>query len=181
MNSYQIRYFLKSLNLKVHTGVYAIDQLRYIVIQPLAIVFNNMPSSSVGMHWCAIIKKSKQSRIIFFDSLGLHPSFYGKEVMELIERLGGHFLYHNTNIQGFNTNTCGQHCCFYITKLFSNQTEKAMLKVYSRILSKNDRLVRNFMRKFSFPRFSKCLKRCLRDPFANICFQKSRKCFSFSN
>lgn len=40
MNSFQIRYYLETLRLNVHTGVYAINQLQFISAKSFAIVVN---------------------------------------------------------------------------------------------------------------------------------------------
>lgn len=179
MNSYQIRYYLKLINLPVHTGVYAMDQLKFISKKSFAIVFNNMKSTSSGMHWCCLVKKPNQKYIDFFDSLGMPIEFYDKELLLFVKRIGGCVNYYTNNIQSFSNITCGQHCCYFITKRFQGYSFKQLISMYNKDPEINDEYVKKIISKVKFPKFTKCLKKCLKDPFANICFQKSKKCYHF--
>src|SRR5579862_8437268 len=98
MNSYQLRYYLNTLGSGVHTGVYAIDQLQYVKAKHFAIIFNNMDSSSNGMHWCCLVKLPNQKSIDFFDSLGMKVKFYGKQLEIFIKQHGGIVKYCSKNM-----------------------------------------------------------------------------------
>jgi hypothetical protein len=179
MNSYELRYYLRGLKLKTYVGVYAIDQLKYIKASHFAIIFNNMPSSTVGMHWCAIIKKQGKKKLDFFDSLGKDITYYGDEVYDFISRHCTEINYLTKNVQNFHSNTCGKHCCFFITKRYNGLSFKNLMRLYSNNTKQNDKMVISYMKHIKIPKFSQCTRRCFKDPFVNVCFQKSNSYYHF--
>lgn len=137
-----------------------------------------MNSNSTGMHWFCLIKRQKTADIDFFDSLGMPSSFYGKELELFLKQNGARINYHDKNVQNFKSTTCGQHCCFFISKRFKGFSFKHILNLYSNNTNKNDAMVRKVINLKKFPKFT-CKSRCYNNIFTNICFQKSRRCYNF--
>src|SRR5581483_12147469 len=175
MNSYEIRYFLKTLQLNVYTGVYAIDQLKYVKATSFAIVVNNMPSSSEGMHWFCLVRKKNQKGVDFFDSLALPIEFYGNELTIFLSQFEG-LNYYATRVQSFRSSKCGHHCCFFIAHRFHGLRYINVLKLYTNSVNLNDRMVHNFIKEIDFPKFSQCKTICMKNVFPNVCFQSSKQC-----
>ena len=178
MNSFQIRYYLKRMNYNIHTGAYAIDQIKHIKAKTFAIVVNNMPSSSGGIHWFALFKPSETSRIELFDSLALPVETYYPELKDFFEANGKRFVRCIRRVQSLRSNKCGFHSCYFLKNRLNGKSYKDVLKSYSKSYNYNDKLVSKRIN-VKFLKFSRCTKMCLKDPFVNVCFQRSKACYHF--
>lgn len=101
-------------------GVFARDELihhrcrgRY----PRLHVVNTDESTGKGRHWIAYIL-IRPHIVKVFDSYGLHPRVYGKDLWHYLERVckGGNLYVHPYRYQSINTIVCGYYTLFFICK-----------------------------------------------------------------
>ena len=92
-------------------GVFPFDVQPIITCYPASLVFNTDPYGKNGQHWVAIyVDENKNSE--FFDSFGLSPAAYGLD--KYLEKLSKNYFYNQQQLQGFDSNTCGYYCIFFI-------------------------------------------------------------------
>src|ERR1700744_4503955 len=82
MNSTELRNILNiSVPSSYQAGVLACDQLNLVHQQKFAIILNTDASTTPGLHWLGVFKKSAESPVVeFFDSFGLPTNFYDKQI-----------------------------------------------------------------------------------------------------
>jgi hypothetical protein len=96
-------------------------------------VLNNMCDQSPGMHWIGLYVTNK--RIELFDSYGLGPMIY-----TFVPR-NKTILYNTTQIQGPNSNSCGQFVCAFLINRVHGITMKQFLSSFTNNWGYNDHLV----------------------------------------
>ena len=124
-------------------GVYPLDRLPRRKLKSLhaIVVFNSVPSTSPGMHWCCMYIK-ENSVLQFFDSYGMEPKFYGEHILCFIKRNSVSIEYSNLKVQEYNSVQCGKFVLFFA---FWRSRSVPMQRIMN-ILSKNgDKTVKCFM------------------------------------
>ena len=103
MNSLQLQKALTHIKARTF-GVFAADQIPFVLEKPCAIVANMDESNKPGTHWIAI-HIDEHGYGVFFDSYGLAPA-----VSHHIDRLQRNCSFYTWNIQqlqDLNSIVCG--------------------------------------------------------------------------
>ena len=105
-------------------------------------IVNTDPDTKPGEHWLAVYY-TKYNQFNFFDSYGLSPSTYGFD--------NGVFSQHNKRcVQAAVSDTCGQHCIYYLVNRFRGNTDPYSAFPMSTPKADLDSSVRSFVE--SLPR-----------------------------
>lgn len=136
---------------RVFGGIYAYDQLPNIkkTKSDTAIIINSSPSTSPGTHWLLAYIKPKLKTIIWFDSFGHKPEYYGRRLAKWTE---GYKLYSSRKvIQAENSHYCGLFVLYFLYYLSRGVKIEKILQKFSRHLHSNDCIVSRFAwNKFRF-------------------------------
>lgn len=113
MNSNDIRYWAKRLQIKDFLGTYAVDQLKSIKKSQLGpLIFNTDIASKIGKHWVAI--HIDKNVLTVFDPLGYKnldltcpflKSFFIQQKKNI--------CINNIQIQTKTSSNCGIHCLLF--------------------------------------------------------------------
>lgn len=128
---YTARYFI---------GVFPSDKIPVIHLTPAALVVNNQDSRHRGEHWLALWVIDNQT-IEFFDSMGLTPSAYGRDISAFVNQYPV-VHWNKIRLQSFTSNVCGAYCVYYIV----NRSKGFSLNIVIRNLAGR----RNDFRMFQF-------------------------------
>ena len=110
MNSQEIENILIR-HCKLFGGVYAADEINEIPF-PSFVVVNTHESGLNGEHWIAMYVNENICE--FFDSLGQSPLNYHVYWQSFLLNKTKTYIHNTEKIQLEGTNTCGEHCIFYI-------------------------------------------------------------------
>ena len=146
MNTTEIKDILDSLLPKCRVnflGVFARDLLpdfsNDISTFPKCCICNTDTSNESGKHWVAFYSESS-SHLEFFDSYGLHPSFYSFDVPLT--------SYNNKQFQKDSSRLCGHYCIYYIYKRSSgNSLVQIQRKFNLSNMSLNDSFISKWSKK----------------------------------
>lgn len=136
---------------KVHfTGVFAADRLpRCTLPRPSICVANSDASSQGGTHWLAFyIPDDREHTAEYFDSFGLKP--INKFFTRFLTRHSRLCVYNNRVLQSLNSASCGKFVCLYLLYRCMGFSILSFLKLFTKNLVKNERVVRRLFR-FHFP------------------------------
>ena len=113
-------------------GVFPQDQFPELK-QNTCFVINNKPSSHSGEQWLAFFIKSNV--VEFFDSYANPPASYGFNVNAICVM--------RSPIQAYDSDTCGDHCIFYLVYRSRGWERDRIRSIYSESLGRNDLLIRS--------------------------------------
>ena len=130
MNGEQINRLLKTIN--QFQGVFPSDKLPKNPPKGFYIV-NLDPSTKPGSHWVAIhIISHKKAE--YFDSYAYPP--FVPNLVKFLERFS--CTYNPMQLQNFQSDLCGEYCCFYVLHKSTGKTLKSLLKLFSAKTDIND-------------------------------------------
>jgi hypothetical protein len=112
-------------------GVFAKDQLTFKVTYPSSFVINTHKQKQSGEHWLAVYY-NEDGLCTFFDSFGLHPSFYKLE--NFLNKTSKEWICNQVQLQDINSFTCGYYCIFFILLM----SRKLNLENINSLFSKED-------------------------------------------
>ena len=116
MNTLEIKHYLENsaVTNDAFLNVFALDQLPKEKIQKERwfLVCNCCPADMIGEHWIALFYEER-SYLEFFDSFGLPPDAYGKEILSFIAIQGIRVVYNNVRLQTLESDACGHYCLLY--------------------------------------------------------------------
>jgi len=137
-------------------GVFARDTLPDLqdVSYPIALIVNSDKISEPGTHWLAIHAKSAD-QVVFFDSFGKPPLFYGIEIdMYLNKYFNGQYRENRIQVQAMSSDMCGLFCVFFLYNMCAGLTLPEIMRKfeYPKHLKSNDALLIKFSKTvFSSP------------------------------
>lgn len=100
-------------HVKNYLGTFAFDQLPERVQLPqAALIVNTEPIAEAGQHWLAML--FRRDCVLFFDSYGNRPEFYGLDGYLKDQRRNVEF--NSVQYQCWDTTVCGQHCAYFLSK-----------------------------------------------------------------
>jgi hypothetical protein len=109
-----------------------------------AFIINTDPESKPGEHWLAVYY-TPYKQFNFFDSYGLSPNTYGFSNDVFSE-------YNKRCVQALESDTCGQHCIYYLINRFKGSKDPYSAFPMSTPVSGLDSFVRSFVD--TLPRFA---------------------------
>ena len=110
-------------------GVYPIDVQPIITCYPSSLVFNTDGYGQVGKHWVAIyVDENMNSE--FFDSFGLSPTAYGLD--KYLNKFSKNYNFNDLQCQGYDSNTCGYYCIFFINLKARGYSLKKILSFFKK-------------------------------------------------
>ena len=114
MNTKQLWYALiKNVETESYfDGVFSIDLLQSISVQPKLIICNTDPSFEKGEHW-VLFFFPENNIAEFYDPLGRSLNFYDKEFGEFISKYSDKYMLSSVRTQPYNSNLCGEYCLYY--------------------------------------------------------------------
>lgn len=128
---------------RYYAGVFPSDRIPCIGQFPAAIVLNTDKHDEKGTHWLAVYIQDKKT-IEFFDSYGLPPNAYGKDISRFVKKY--HRVYWNkTALQSLTSNVCGHYCIYFIVKRCQGLCMKSIINVLAG--KKNDFRMFQFVKK----------------------------------
>ena len=116
-----------------YLGCFPINAMPSLLLLPLHIDFSvvvNLDSDNLpGSHWIAIVRMNKQ--IEYFDLFGMFPP---SNVQIWCNKYSIKWIHNPIAIQQFDTQICGQLCCYFIIfrSRFTN-LEKTLQFIYTLI------------------------------------------------
>jgi hypothetical protein len=95
---------------KIYAGVFAFDELPDQLNYPACLIVNTKPRTQFGEHWLGIFyDKDKNGE--FFDSYGMHPSYY--RLKSYMDKTATKWTHNKRRIQGFSS-YCGYYSLLYL-------------------------------------------------------------------
>ena len=128
-------------------GVYAKDNLPDKIVTtrgPLAMIVNSANASSIGEHWMLIFIYPSRKQLIFWDSLGHSPSFYGGELEKWVNVAGYNVITSQRPVQSKHSIYCGLFVMFVLYFLSRGVSLSVIMKKFASNTNKNDWLVSKF-------------------------------------
>lgn len=179
MDSLQLRYALLT-SIYGHTFVCAADQLDQINNDSFFIICNNEPKDKAGQHWLALLKFPSTNEILFFDSFAMPIEFYGNHFCSFVKKHAKSLRYSEYQYQSDSSNVCGGYCLYVLINCSKGRPFNDVLSDFSLVDKNiNDNIIKNFVDKFHFPKFSNCYLCCkgqCKHTLNSVCIQKSRHC-----
>ena len=140
----------------IYSGVYTSDKIPYFYERwrkPVMFIVNTLKSTTdiqiIG-HWVAFYIES--SRLIFFDSYGIHPYVYGEEIEKYVnnyKRREVNCVFFNHQIQPGTSVKCGLYVLFFIHYTSHYNIDSFTRITFSRSsLSDNDKFVTSYYFKY---------------------------------
>lgn len=142
LNSNQIFFEIKQdmYAKNIFKKVLARDEIPRRVIYPSAFVINNQKRNQPGQHWLAVYY-DKNGSCEFFDSFGMHPSFYGLEKL-----IRYPFNYNKIQLQSNNSYYCGYYCIYFILLKSRGFSLDQIISLFSqKNLKFNDLIIKNLI------------------------------------
>ena len=137
----------KKISVPGFLGAFAYDDLPARRDDNFSLVINTEAETEPGDHWVALVKKDKL--IYFLDSYGRNvkdPTFPSGFKEAVLQYLGNSkWKFNPLLLQQFTSNVCGDYCVYFIQELDKSTLTKA-LSIFSDNLSKNDRLVVEYVK-----------------------------------
>ncbi len=112
------------------------------------LIFNTNPSTEPGQHWAAIYINN-DGVSFFFDSFGGDPKdpYFPKNIRDFLKNNSIHMEYSKKQVQDFTSDTCGQHCVFFLYHMSKGYAYENIVKKYYDDLIKNDDMVVQFVKR----------------------------------
>jgi|SRR5271170_199492 len=111
-------------------GVFASDKLpKKLQLYPASVVANTDPAHKPGTHWIAYYFDD-QGHLDYFDSYGLPPTAY-PGLSEFAAANSVTVSYNDRQIQGYDTDVCGQYCIAFIAHRSRGQSLDDIIKRYT--------------------------------------------------
>ena len=128
-------------------GTYSIDQLPLQVERhPSLYVVNSDLAKNVGQHWFCIYFDSDKT-CNFWDSLGQHPSKYGKYLTRFLDRNCTSLLYNSRRLQSDSSAVCGHYVLYFAYYRSRKMPLECIMDHFGLCSNVNDLYVYNFCRK----------------------------------
>ena len=135
---------LKHERLPYFHGVFGKDAIENIHTHslPCSFIFNEDNFAGKGTHWVAVYIDDNHA-LDFYDSFGEPPAL--KEFKSFIRPFK--LSYNKTQVQSFESGTCGQHCIFFLINRTKNVTMNSLVSKYFNMYDKlsNDLYVYNYV------------------------------------
>lgn len=156
---------MDKISCNIHSlGVIPYD---YLPIEPLrklpsVVILNTHPSGMPGEHWLAIYI-NENSVGCFFDSFGNSPDYQGfpSEIKDFLNRNSKEVQHSIVQVQDFSSDTCGQHCLFFLYHMAKGFDYDYVLKMYSDDFIKNDKKVKTFLKKLKQKQCNENVFKCI--------------------
>ena len=127
-------------------GVFGRDEIKNIKIHslPCSFIFNEDNFTGRGTHWVAVYI-DEDNQLDFYDSFGQKPTL--KEFKNFTRPFK--LNYNKIQVQSFESDTCGQHCIFFLFNRTKNVTMNSLISKYFNVhqLLLNDIYVYNFVKR----------------------------------
>lgn len=182
LSTVQIRYILKKYIPKRKVFVGASDELK-LFPKALVCVINSDPSTSKGLHWIALYDKPGSKTLEVFDSFGLPIVFYGDFITNFAKQHNLKIRSHQSQIQQNNSSMCGYFSAFFLILRERGKSYSNILSTFNtKNLAMNERLVKKFFKRFKFPQFRDCSRKCYKkcdmksNDFSSVCVQRNKRC-----
>lgn len=127
-------------------GVFPRDRLPMNIKYPSGLILNTDTSKKQGEHWLAIFY-DKDGHAEFFDSYGVHPSFYKLDTY--INKTSTSWTFNNQKLQSFST-FCGHYCCLFLLYRFNNYSLYTFINKFSNSTINNDMIIHELIKKGFF-------------------------------
>ena len=135
---------LKHEKLPYFHGVFGKDEIENIHTHslPCSFIFNEDNFAGKGTHWVVVYIDDNHA-LDFYDSFGEPPAL--KEFKSFIRPFK--LSYNKTQVQSFESATCGQHCIFFLINRTKNVTMNSLVSKYFNMYDKlsNDLYVYNYV------------------------------------
>ena len=124
-------------------GAYPCDKIPKVSKSNYSMIVNTDNSSQDGEHWTAFIIKGET--VYYMDSFGRNfdnksfPIDYNINISRLF--LGKRILFNDKVLQGFQNNTCGEYCIYFIARFNENIPFSNIFRDFSRNLNSNDQKI----------------------------------------
>lgn len=125
MNNHQIEAAMIEYG-PIFRGVFAADRLpKKYDGDRAAYIINTDDAREPGTHWLAVFKSNGKNDE-YFDSYGLAPF-----VKSIENFLSANYIYNDRQIQSLLTQTCGQHCIYFLQKRIQKYSMKEIVNSFS--------------------------------------------------
>lgn len=133
-------------------GVLPSDQLPKKSLRnlPAFCIINTHPSNMPGEHWIATYL-SQDGPACFFDSFGNPPDSdrFPTTIETFLTTNAVDVIYSDRRVQDFSSDTCGQHCVFFLYHLVKGRDYRDVMRLYSHDYIKNDKMVSLFVQRLN--------------------------------
>jgi len=151
MNTVQLTAVMDKVSCNTYfLGVLPCDYLPKVPLRklPAMVLINTHHSGLPGEHWLAIYI-NEDGVGCFFDSFGNKPDYHGfPPIIKNFLKLNSSQVQHSAvQVQDFSSDTCGQHCVFFLYHMAKGFDYDYVLKLYCNDLIKNDKKVSAFVKK----------------------------------
>ena len=123
-------------------GAHAYNELPTKPKGNYSIVINT--NATKGEHWLAIVRKNGKN--YFLNSFGrsLDNEMFSEEFRKTVRAyVGGGMIYNSKWLQSLDSNTCGEYCVYFISKL-ERKRLKSVLRIFGDDFKANDNYVYNY-------------------------------------
>lgn len=145
MNADEIASALRSNDVTgtIFCGVYAADSVPItFAVLPASCVVNTDPTDEPGQHWIALFQ-CQAGVLEYFDSYGKDPAYHQLHLLPLITE--NRLVKQDYKLQSDLTTVCGQYAMFFIYNRCIGKSYSDILKLFSRDVYANDKMVRRFV------------------------------------
>ena len=138
----------KKISVPGFLGAFGYDELPTRKDENFSLIVNTEPSTEPGDHWVALVQK--ENLLYFLDSYGrnfknyLFPSGFRETILKYVGN--SRFKFNPLLLQQFLSNACGDYCVYFIQELHKGTLTKA-LSIFSDDLAKNDKIVKEYVKK----------------------------------
>ena len=133
---------------RIFCGIFAYDTLDNFSLKKnkiCALIINTDPSTLPGEHWLLVYFNPHIKTIIWFDSYGHSPNYYGKEIKKWLWSFGLIVKISSQKIQSEKSEYCGLFCLYVLYFLSRNVPLYKILSNFSVNLNYNDKIVQYFV------------------------------------
>lgn len=115
---------------------------------PCMLISNTQSSDEPGEHWIAIYIR-RDGVACFFDSFGNAPDAdcFPASFHNFLKNNSTVVQYSDKQVQDYTSDTCGQHCVFFLYYISRGYEYENIIKIYHNDLLKNDVMVSLFVKK----------------------------------
>ena len=140
MNTQQLQtYMLKDPYIRrYYGGVLAVNELPLFVHKPTIFIVNTDPLPGKGTHWITLFMDKVCEH---FDSSGHQPR---KDFENYLIVQGPNYMYNNSRVQDFNTDTCGKFCLMYAYFRCRGFSFNDIMSMFKDSLALNEVVVESF-------------------------------------
>lgn len=144
MNTFQLVNIMKldELSNKFFKGVFASDDLNFILKKNESVIINLCPSHVTSMcHWIFVYNKNDEF-LFYFDSSGIATCMIVKEIYEFLLKHKKKVYYNNLKIQHNDSILCGLFCVVILMLIYRNLSLQNIMKLFNtKNLKKNDIII----------------------------------------